>query len=601
MIGLPAARPTRSSQRSTYWQVVVAAVVALCLSGTSALAVLPHPFQAAVNAFDDRLAQGSSTTTDVALGQAVEDTLRRYLEQEFPKNTPDQVAEAFVQNLILRFQSMTDAEVGAFRADFVNYAADVAAQREPALVPRLNSIFNVVAFATIADDDRWQRAAGDQTSEWGRLPGSQMRRLGQPQGWFNTEAEWRKVTERFKAFDAARRKAYQYPTSEFYGDPADQRAQEGLPGILATTPRSTWVKVFEQRLAILYANLGIALPKDVRHDLAELQYVMVGWQGQNGPERVATAALRPLEDALRQGRRLEDILRQREDEYGFREDHPIPTRVLSLRDFSLLLRAAYMLRDIGVPLVHGELTHDIQWLAVIADYEDNPNEYIHVPIEIFSQIGAYDAQLDALANERFGFERPLYSLWAMLFDFPNENLALRDFSHANGVRELVASEPSLRELSRALEARYNARILAAGVFFRAWLANRGDPAGLADKLPFVTPELSAQLERAYAVYNNPDAAGRAARAENLGDRLYLAYRYAQARASQNYQLSKMPDANGAPRDVPVMMPDGQPLMDNSTDPAFQGEIARQYERRRVALFGDQPAPPAPRQRTGGSR
>src|SRR5262249_53032590 len=107
MSGETAARPSRSFPRSTFWQVVAAAIVALCLAGTPALAVLPQPFQAAVNAFNTRLAQGSSTSTDLDLGLAVEELLQRYLDQHFPKNAPGQVEEAFTQNLALRFQSMS--------------------------------------------------------------------------------------------------------------------------------------------------------------------------------------------------------------------------------------------------------------------------------------------------------------------------------------------------------------------------------------------------------------------------------------------------------------------------------------------------------------
>ena len=169
---------------------------------------------------------------------------------------------------------------------------------------------------------------------------------------------------------------------------------------------------------------------------------MTGWQiGPDGrPERVATAALRGLNDAIERGETLTKLLRQMEDEHGFRREHPIPTRVLSLRDFSLLLLAGYMLNDVGVPLAHGELSHNIQWAAIMADYEANPGEYTLVPIQVFTGIGTRDSKLPALAGQRFGFERAVHSLWALVFDFPFPNRLLADFSHANGVRGLIASK-----------------------------------------------------------------------------------------------------------------------------------------------------------------
>ena len=143
-----------------------------------------------------------------------------------------EVAEAFVLNLVLRFQAMTTAEVDAFRDDFVNLATNSSA-----LVERCGLFFNVAAFATVADEATWQRSPGEQTAEWARLPGKQARLLATTKGWSNTAASWKLATDRFKAFDAARRKAFRNPTLALYGDPDDATSSEGLADRLATTPQ----------------------------------------------------------------------------------------------------------------------------------------------------------------------------------------------------------------------------------------------------------------------------------------------------------------------------------------------------------------------------
>ena len=569
---------SRRSIRVLAITALVATIAALGLLGSPALAVLPS-FDPALEAFNDRLAQGSSTSSDLALSQRVKALFNHYLRNDFPQDPPDQVAESFLLNLIERFRSMTNAEVDAFREDFANLATDPSAFDE-----RCNLLFNAVAFATVADDKTWQRAPGDQTSEWGRLPGKRTRQLDPKKGW----SEWKAATERFKAFDAARRRAHQNPTLAFYG-PDDTTPPESLAAI----PRRVWVEVFERRLEVLYGRLGISVPPGLLRDLAQVQYVMSGWQmGANGPERVATAALRRLNDALRLGR-LEAILHEGEVEHGFRREHPMPTQILSLRVFSLLLRAGYMLRDVGVPLAHGEWTHDIQWAALISDYLENPDEYTYLPIEIFVGIGAYDAELPALAKERFAFERPMYSLWALLFDFPYANKTLANFLHANGVRELIASEPSLQRLSQAIEELHNARLQVGRDLFAAWLAYRDNPQVLPEALSFLTPELNRQLERAYALYSKTDPVQQALATDNVGDRLYLADRYARAISDENYRESTMANETGGQDAVPVMMPYGQALMDNSTDAPFRLEVQRQVQRRDAALLAAQPAPSAP--------
>ena len=425
--------------------VLAAALAALLLAGAPAMAVLPPPFQAAVDAFDNRLAQGSSTTSDVTLGQTVEKILQRYLEKDFPQNAPGEVAEAFVLNLILRFQAMTSAEVDAFRDDFVNFATNSSA-----LVERCGLFFNVAAFATVADEATWQRSPGSRRRS-GR--GSRENRHG--------------CSRRRKAGQTPRRRGGRPPgVSKPSTRPAKRRSAirrwrstairttRRLPRVSPTgsppSPRKAWVDAFERRLEMLYGSQGISVPPGFLRNLAQAYYVMTGWQiGPDGsPERVATAALRGLNDAIERGETLTKLLRQMEDEHGFRHEHPIPTRVLSLRDFSLLLLAGYMLNDVGVPLAHGELSHNIQWAAIMADYEANPGEYTLVPIQIFTGIGTHDAKLPALAGQRFGFERAVHSLWALVFDFPYPNKRLADFSHANGVRELIAGESSLRRLAR---------------------------------------------------------------------------------------------------------------------------------------------------------
>ena len=82
-------RRMRSFMRRLAMPVLVAALAALLLAGAPAMAVLPPPFQAAVDAFDNRLTQGASTTSDVALGQTVEKILQRYLEKDFPQNAQE--------------------------------------------------------------------------------------------------------------------------------------------------------------------------------------------------------------------------------------------------------------------------------------------------------------------------------------------------------------------------------------------------------------------------------------------------------------------------------------------------------------------------------
>ena len=217
-----------------------------------------------------------------------------------------------------------------------------------------------------------------------------------------------------------------------------------------------------------------------------------------------------------------------------------------------------------------------------------------MPIQLFTGIGAHDAKLPALAGQRFGFERAVHSLWALVFDFPYPNLRLADFSHANGVRELIASESSLRRLSRQIEARHNERLRAARDFFRSWLAYRDNPQSLPAELSFLTPELNTELELAYARYAGANPARQAEFAtDNLGDRLYLADRYAKAAARQNYRASTMPDGSGGQRAVPVMTTDGRPLMDDGSDAPFRAEVQRQIDRRPAALVANQPAPSAP--------
>ena len=234
-------RRMRSFMRRLAMQVLAAVVAVLLLAGAPAMAVLPPPFQAAVDAFDNRLTQGSLSTSDVALGQTVEKILQRYLEKDFPQNAPGAGGGSLRAKSHPALPSDDDCRgrrVQGRLREFRDRRHPHSWSDRPVLQRRrVRNDRRERDLAASPPASRRRNGRGSRENRYARWP---------DEGWSNTEAAWERPSERFEAFDAARKKAYQLSDARrFYGDPDDQTAPRISPG-RARPPfrRSSWVDVF---------------------------------------------------------------------------------------------------------------------------------------------------------------------------------------------------------------------------------------------------------------------------------------------------------------------------------------------------------------------
>jgi hypothetical protein len=121
------------------------------------------------------------------------------------------------------------------------------------------------------------------------------------------------------------------------------------------------------------------------------------------------AHLRPLADTIREApdklAALRSALRMKEAEAGFAEPPKIPLGILPTESFFGLLRGGQVLDDYGVGLKHGELTHRLQWYAVI-DAAGSDLTVTNTPFQLYRLMGR---------EPRSGDPK-----WGDIFDLGNE-------------------------------------------------------------------------------------------------------------------------------------------------------------------------------------
>jgi hypothetical protein len=104
------------------------------------------------------------------------------------------------------------------------------------------------------------------------------------------------------------------------------------------------------------------------------------------------AALVPLEDLLmlmkdRNGgalpkRALGDAIAFFEKEFGFSLRQQIPMGILPGDKFLDMVSSGMVPKDIGAGLAHGEMSHRIQWVAIMSDFKANQGAWSLTPLEL---------------------------------------------------------------------------------------------------------------------------------------------------------------------------------------------------------------------------
>ncbi len=135
---------------------------------------------------------------------------------------------------------------------------------------------------------------------------------------------------------------------------------------------------------------------------------------------------------------LKEVLGQFETAHDFPEHPVIPMGLLPSEVFEQLIQDGEVLDDYGAGLRHGELTHRIQWNAIMQAYDDGALQLTHSPIDVYKQ---------SAKPARGGSSK-----WGEVFDdgnfinadsYSSPGTLNRDLQHSTGRVNNQTNEPAL--------------------------------------------------------------------------------------------------------------------------------------------------------------
>lgn len=560
----------------------LALVICLC-AAPMARALPPTDIGPVITMLQAKLVSMFSQPGDAALVARSQAMIKNYLAMRYPQNASANLNGAFIENLRMRMASLTQVDVNLLRG--------LAPGK---LKESLDDLLDSVAFYTLATDAILQRPPGSQTAEWERLADSSPRDWRTAAHPSNPFAEWSQISQRYMAWKQQRRADQDVPYRSLVADPAapaDVAAAKVQQAANAALPRAEWVRRFEDHLREVYGQLGIVPPPGLLRDVAQLQYLMAGLTEEAGVVvPAAMAALRQIDGELAAtGRSLPEMLRNWEQLRGFGGDPLMPTGILPPRDFIAMIEAGYIVLDVGTGIEHGTYAHSLQINILMRDFDMHPENYTRTPIELITAIGAFDARI--LQGPYFAMERP-EPLWERVLDVPMPNALLDVLARPESIRDVCrARAASLPNLMQALDRVYQERLDKGAEHFAKWRAVWNKPSALAKAFPELDAATIARLRTDHATLlsaalNQPAIAAIIAR--SMGERLYQAMTFANARATQ-YHPAKIADAAGVKRSANILARGPDVLR---REPVAQ-EIASEQAHRDELIRQRQPVPSAP--------
>jgi Family of unknown function (DUF5636) len=417
------------SSPKTLWRLAEA--LALVLLVVSNVVIGFRVAQAAtvgqVVALHARLLRAQKEPAAAELSTRFQQALGTYLEERTPSD-PNQRA-AFLDNV----EYMIASDLSSLDAMIRQPPNRPASKNSSAF----NDHLDAVAFFTAAGE----RVISKSLAEgWSRRPSDDPRKADERTDWAANKALYLE---------------YRQNDSLLWGD----KKTFGEWQAKATDQAAVWIDNLGGRLSQIYGDpvLEFAHDPGLIADLARVQYLMIGEVTKNGVQELAgLGLLNPLatelakdndaKNAASANQQLDTALWQTEAGFGFRAGDVMPTGILSAEEFFQIIAAGYLPNDVGADLVHGSLTHRLQWNMLMTDFEQNPEAWHYPPLEVLARIGEFDLRRQNLNEEkRFGFERS-FSLWAQLFDQQGLRLEDAEFSRPDSMETILGRSETLRPI-----------------------------------------------------------------------------------------------------------------------------------------------------------
>ncbi|MBY0503697.1 MAG: hypothetical protein K2X03_07300 [Bryobacteraceae bacterium] len=392
---------------------------------------------------------------------------RARLEAEFPQDSPARTArferalrtyivertpadplqrDIFLGNLAYRLDAMTSRDLEQFDSVIQGPADRPASENST----RFNETLDAVAYYTVTVDSVFVERDRETRR---RLPTDRLRTADR-----NTDWGW--AERQFLNF--------KHSDDQDWGN-----KKRDVADPLHST-EATYVATLAGRLRRLYSDPGLGLNEDrgLVADLARAQYLMLAEQAVPGGSALRSMdLLQPLarsvatfpraQTAAEANTQLDQALTLQEKKYGLRGGNPMPVAILSAMEFFELIGAGYLPDDVGADLVHGSLTHRIQWSILFADFERaTAGSWRLTPLELLVRIGEFDARREQFNQaQRFAFERAA-SVWAHIFDQQGERNEEAEFSRPDSMRNILARDLSLQAIRDRVDLIHRDRINA---------------------------------------------------------------------------------------------------------------------------------------------
>ncbi|OED34391.1 hypothetical protein AB833_32470 [Chromatiales bacterium (ex Bugula neritina AB1)] len=552
-------------------------------------------------------------------------TTKDYLLNTLRADDTNDVWRQVEVNLTDRFKKTDEAELNRLVDIFKNDPTGPAVEKET------RRIIDTVVFQTIANDATLTKA-NDPSGKF------QWRRRKLAEGPRDTTRmsmdDWRSADQAHEQY-MSRREQFRNDHEADLNNHASARnkkvfsaVRQKFPGLhrndffnkkiaeeLASTDRDTQVTQLEKRFTRIFQVQGDVVDTRLVRDLAQIHYLMTGWEMVNDkPRQAAVGALEELNQKITSTATgsMSAILKSKETEHGFQKIEPQPTGFLPRYDFLRTIQAGYLLNDPGAGIHHGALTHRIQWRAVISDYEANPNRYNYSPFEIFTRMGEHDAKLrDEIS---IGYEVPLdqelYTLeiWSQVFDMADRSSTktLKDFTHPEDVRDVVSRSGELTSLQTALDKEYTDRRQAGQVLADEWLKQVSiwnsspssstpfTPTGMVAFLSAPEPrQIIDDAGRSLPARPGTSATTRQWEEYNYAldtyfDHFYQQEKYSDQERSGNYDKAKVTALDGSEHELELLMPTEEKLA-TTADRTELERAERNHQRRIVPAIPEEMA------------
>ncbi len=205
----------------------------------------------------------------------------------------------------------------------------------------------------------------------------------------------------------------------------------------------------EKYLATFCKRFGLEFPdllKGIERDLRRMLAIMVD---KDAVETRLVALDRRVGEIRREGGPSGlSALKEFEREFGFSLNQVIPLSVLPGSVFPKYMGRGVVPKDIGAGMPHGEMSHRLQWIAIMQDYADNPREWLLTPLDL----------LTLMNKKRFGWVQGVVMDQAQTT--PREG-----YTHPDNVLHYMRTDADTQErlpnLSAAIVRRWDKRVDAA--------------------------------------------------------------------------------------------------------------------------------------------